>query len=422
MLLRIFSILKIQEKINSMPIFFRSSLFKVLISALALRLIWYVCIGVEPVSDSYIYRAFAWSIAEGKGYAYPDGNLTAYWAVGPSAFYALAMYLLGDIALAALIPNIISGMLLIVFTYLVARRYFDERTASIAACLLCAWPVLIQFTTVYASEIHFSALMMWSLYALQQSKKYPTLQGLHWGAVLALASYMRPTAMPFFALFPLIHYLYSRDLRTATLSTLTAVLVAALLIAPWAYRNKTIIGQYVPISANFGSNLWMGNNPDSNGGYMPLPDAIFKNELDRDNFYKNQAIDYIKNNPLQYLKLSLKRIYMSFGRETIGIAWNEPSLNAKLGRSGVQLSKALSSIYWLALFLVSISTYFYVTWKRLLPIYSPLVVAPAVFIAIPILTVGQDRYHMALIPFVAIFAAYAVRLFKPNRFSKEPTE
>lgn len=390
----------------------------ILIGALLIRVAWFILVGIEPVSDSYIYREFASSLAEGNGYAYPNGNLTAYWAVGPSAFYALAMQLFGKTALAALVPNLISGMLLITFTYLVARHQFDDLTAVVAASLLCAWPVLIQFTTVYASEIHFSALIMWALYALQQHRAPSILQGLHWGSILALACYMRPTAMPLFALLPAAQYLCNRDFKRTFLATTAAILVAFLLIAPWAYRNQALLGEYVPISANFGSNLWMGNNANSDGGYMPLPDTTFKNELERDNYYKEQAITYIKDNPIQYLKLSIKRIYKSFGKETIGVVWNEPSLNAKIGQVGVQLSKAVSSIYWLALFLSSLVAYCYAVWKRILPVYSPLIVVPAVFFSIPILTVGQDRYHMALIPFTAIFAAYAIRRFMPTRIQE----
>lgn len=399
-----------------MQFFFRSKLFYILIGALLARVVWFMLVGVEPVSDSYIYREFASSLADGNGYAYPNGNLTAYWAVGPSALYALAMQLFGKTALAALIPNLTSGILLIVFTYLVTRHHFDDSTAVIAACLLSAWPVLIQFTTIYASEIHFSALIMWTLYALQQHRASSILQGLHWGSILALACYMRPTAMPFFALLPAAQYLGNKDFKGTLLATTAAILAAFLLVAPWAYRNQTLLGEYVPISANFGSNLWMGNNANSDGGYMPLPNTTFKNELERDNYYKDLAITYIKDNPIQYLKLSIRRIYKSFGKETIGVVWNEPSLTAKIGNTGVQLSKVVSSIYWLAMFLASLVVYCYVIWKGILPFYSPLLIIPAVFFSIPTLTVGQDRYHMALIPFIAMFAAYAIRRLMPIHF------
>lgn len=387
---------------------YKTKLAIILTIAFFFRLIWSIYIGVDPVSDSYIYRAFAWSIAEGRGYAYPDGNQTAYWAVGPSALYATAMNLFGNTAAAAVAPNLISGLLLIVFTYLVAKHQFGEKTAITAAGLLAFWPVLIQFSTVYASEIHFSTLIVWSIYALQQHNTKPILQGMYWGTILALACYMRPTAMPFFALFPIAQYLINRKYKPTIYSTLAAASVAFVLIAPWAMRNHALLGEYVPISANFGTNLWMGNNPNSDGGYTALPDTSFENELKRDQFYKNIAINYIKTDPMRYFLLSLKRTYISFSRETIGVVWNEPSLSRMIGPTGVKLAKILSSIYWIVFFLISLMTCLYLLWKKLLPIYSPLVVTPVVFIAIPILTVGQDRYHMALIPFIAMFAAYFI--------------
>lgn len=371
-----------------------------------MRILWSLTIDVMPLSDSFIYKEFATSIANGRGYAYADGSLTAYWAVGPSAYYAIGLKVFGDSDLASVIPNIFSGILIIVFSYLVALRHFEKPTAIATAGILAIWPVLIQFSTVFASELHFCALIMWSLYALFTLEKRPALQGLHWGAMLALACYMRPTAMPFFMVFPILLYLKNRNLRATLISSLIAITVAFALIAPWAQRNKELLGEYVPISANFGSNLWMGNNPTSDGGYSSLPSLNFKNELERDNYYKDIAKKFILENPLQYVYLSTKRAIDTYGRETIGVVWNEKGLDKHVGKRGIFIAKLVSSLYWITAFAASLFALWIILRKKVLPIYSPLVVTPAVFFAIPILTVSQDRYHMALIPFVAIFSAF----------------
>jgi 4-amino-4-deoxy-L-arabinose transferase-like glycosyltransferase len=371
-----------------------------------LRILWILAIDVIPISDSSIYKEFATSIANGNGYAYADGSLTAYWPVGPSALYAIGLKVFGDSELASVIPNILSGILIIVFSYLVALRHFDKPTAIAAAGILAFWPVLIQFSTVFASELHFCALIMWCIYALFTLEKRPALQGLHWGSVLALACYMRPTAMPFFIVFPVLLFLKNSNLRATFISSLIAITVAFALIAPWAQRNKELLGEYVPISANFGSNLWMGNNPTSDGGYSSLPSLTFKNELERDNYYKDIAKNFILENPLQYVYLSTKRAINTYGRETIGVVWNEQGLEQHVGKRGVFIAKIISSLYWITAFAASLLAFWIIIRKKALPIYSPLVVTPAVFFVIPILTVSQDRYHMALIPFVAIFAAF----------------
>lgn len=138
---------------------------------------------------------------------------------------------------------------------------------------------------------------------------------------------------------------------------------------------------------------------------MPLPDETFKNELDRDIHYKNKAKEYILQNPVQYLKLSINRVIITYSRETIGVAWNQPSLERKMGVLGVNSLKIFSSIYWLIFFAISLMAILILLYKQKLPIHSPLLIIPTVFFIIPILTVGQDRYHMALIPFIAIFSA-----------------
>lgn len=60
-----------------------------LIIALILRVVWGIAVPVVPVSDSNAYDLFAQNIALGHGFAWKPGELTAYWAVGTSAFYAL---------------------------------------------------------------------------------------------------------------------------------------------------------------------------------------------------------------------------------------------------------------------------------------------------------------------------------------------
>ena len=53
-----------------------------------------------------------------------------------------------------------------------------------------------------------------------------------------------------------------------------AAAAIAATIAPWSIRNNAVFGEFVLLSTNGGPNLWMGNNPDSTGFYMPLPSSV----------------------------------------------------------------------------------------------------------------------------------------------------
>lgn len=378
--------------------------------AFLLRLVWLIVVGVEPVSDGDMYREFSRQIATGVGYAYPSGELTAYWAVGTAAFYGLIHFIFGFSDLPIGIANVTVGVGIVYLSYTLALRYFDTTVATIAAWLVALWPALIQFTTVYASELLFLFFLLAALNAWASIKIPPIWRHVLWGALLCVATYIRPTALPLFFALPIIDFWRNRNFRSALISTVIAGTTAVTLFSPWVIRNQELFGSPVLVSANFGANLWMGNNPQSNGGYMPLPDITFSNEVARDHFYKKEAINFIVANPLEYAKLALRRFVLTYDRETIGVAWNQPALMRIVGEGGLPIIKLLSTLYWWLIVVAAITGLGWVLRRGDMNIFNPLVVVPGFFFVVPLLTVGQDRYHMAMNPFLAIFAAFALHL------------
>lgn len=377
-------------------------------AALVLRVIWLLAVDIDPVSDGFMYRDFATSIATGLGYAYPDGQLTAYWAVGASALYGLFKVLFGFSEWPIACVNLLMGVGIVYFTFKLALSYFDRMVATCAAWLVTVWPVLIQFTSVYASELVFIFFLLAALTAWNSKISNVALRSFLWGGLLCVATYVRPTAFPLFFVLPVLEYWTRRNLRVAFISGVIAAMTAGVLFAPWLLRNQHAFGVPVLVSANFGSNLWMGNNRYSNGGYMPLPEVTVSNEIERDQYFKNQAIDYIKSNPLSYLKLSIRRVIITYDRETIGAAWNELSLVKLVGERGLVYIKAISTLYWWLILLAAASGIGMMLFRKKSNIFHPLVVISGFFFMVPILTVGQDRYHMPLNPFLAMFAAIAL--------------
>lgn len=376
--------------------------------ALMLRMIWAVLVGMDPVSDSLMYRDFSNSIVSGVGYAYPDGSLTVFWAVGTSAFYALVEVLFGHADLAVMMVNAIVSVGLIYCIYRVTLHYFGHFAALIAVGLMVAWPISIQFTTVYASEVLFALCIVAALAIWCQGPRNGIVRALVWGVMLCLATYVRPTALPILAMLPVLEFVAEKDLKASLLSFVVVFCIAVLLFAPWVTRNQRVFGAPILVSANFGVNLWMGNNPKSNGGYMQLPDIKFPNEVERDRFYKNEAIEFIKANPGEYLKLAVRRAVMTYDRETIGVAWNEPALRKLMGERGLMAMKLVSTAYWWVMLGLGACGVFLLLRKDWTNLFHPLVVVSGFFFMVPILTVGQDRYHMPLNPFLAMFAAVAL--------------
>jgi hypothetical protein len=380
----------------------------IMAAALLIRLMWVAWVPVDPISDGVLYQAFAQSIATGHGYAFADGTMTEYWPVGTSAVYALLYQLFG--IRPGIIPvfQALLGASIVGLTWRIARQALGPTVAALSAWLTAFWPLLIQFTTILASELLFIALILVSL-NIWTSRRMPfAVRMISWGACIAAATYVRPTALPLLFILPIIQVGLDRNWRAFLLGSLLAVMAASLLFAPWSYRSVILFDRFVLVAANGGVNLWMGNNPESTGGYMELPNKHFANEVDRDHYYGHEAVKFILSNPLSYAELSAKRVITTYDRETIGIVWNERGLNSKFGKAFLAVLKSISSTYWWIMLILG-SVGVVLTIRRGLARQTwPLITSLGYFTIFPILTVAMDRYHVPIDPMIAIFAAYSV--------------
>lgn len=387
-------------------------------AALTLRLLWAWLVPVDPVSDSVLYEAFARSIVAGKGYAFPAGNLTAYWPVGTSAVYAALYDTFGDGFGVIAVFQAVLGASIVGLTWRLARDPLGPVAAAMAGWFTALWPLLIEFTTILASELLFVALLLAAL-NLWAARRIPTgPRAVLWGACIAAATYVRPTAWPMLLIFPLIAWGVDRQWRAAVVTLLVSLLTASVLFAPWVYRNYLLFDRFVLVAANSGPNMWMGNNPASNGGYMDLPDRAFANEVDRDRYFGREAVEFIKSHPLDYVKLSLRRAVATYDRESIGVVWNEAGLKRRYGPSVLMPLKLLSSAYWWSMLVLGLFGAAVILRQRLATRLWPVLTAFLFFGAVPILTVAQDRYHIPIDPLLAIFGAWgALELLRGLRSS-----
>ncbi|WP_417542122.1 ArnT family glycosyltransferase [Methylophaga thalassica] len=384
----------------------------ILILAAILRILWMLWIPVVPVSDSVMYHEFAKSISEGKGYAYPAGNLTAYWPVGTPAIYGSLYALFGQHYEVIAIFNVFVGILTTLFIILLAQQWFSARTAAIAGLIYALWPSQIQYTTILASELLFNLFMIIGLFCWYRFQNKPVLSVLTATLFFVCAAYVRPIALllPFILLA--LHFLNHADWKRLFTSSMLVAITMAVLISPWAVRNYHLFGKPVLISTNGGPVLWMGNNPASSGEYMPLPDIHFDSEVERANYFKEKALEHIKQEPMLFLKRAGKRFVDYFRSENIGVNWNIEGIKQKGAESLVLPMKLLSTIYWLSL--VGLSVYAIGNlikkngfWQA--SISTPIFALLAYFVVLHVIIASGDRYHFPIIPLIALLSATSIK-------------
>ena len=381
--------------------------------AFILRACWALMVPVIPVSDSNAYDIFAQNIAAGFGYGWNPGELTAFWAVGTAAFYAMIFSVFGHTYVPIVIINIIVGLGTIALAMSLAQRWFGPVTSILTGWILALWPLMIQFTTILASEMLFNFCVLVAFWV-------STLPGWKWlprafaaGIALAAASYIRPVALLLAPLAFLQEALIQRRVVRAVAACTVSSMVMIALILPWSMRNLHVFDRFVLVSTNAGSNLWMGNNPKTTGGYMPLPKTNIVNEVDRDRYFSQKAWEYIRQEPLTFVVRTLKKAVLVHDRESIGIAWNEKGLKQNFGNGMLMTLKIITNCYWwLILACAGSGLYLFIrnrrTWLEALT-FPPLT-AWAYYATVHSVIVAGDRYHIPSDPFIAMFAAYAISI------------
>ena len=388
-------------------LFTSRSAWAVLALALVLRLAWGLAVPVIPDSDPAAYDTFARQIASGGTYGWTPGEKSAVWPPGTSAIYALAYRAMGPGAPAVVLVNVVAGMGVVLVSMLLADRLLGRRAALLTGLLLAAWPVHVQFTTIIASEIHFT------LFTLGGALSYLALRDRFWlnivvsGVVFAIAAYIRPTALLVPVVLAGLDFLWNaRRGRTFVMAALLGLVIAACL-APWSVRNTRHFGQFVAISTNGGANLWMGNNPSTTGFYQPWPDPAGRNEAQLNADMGREARDYILKEPVKFLTRTLYKLARLHERQTIGVGWNEQGLTKIAGAKALTPLKALSTLYWLgAAALGAIGVVVLAARGGVLAAgCHPLVVLWAYFAIVHAVIVIQDRYIYPATPVIGALAA-----------------
>jgi 4-amino-4-deoxy-L-arabinose transferase-like glycosyltransferase len=313
----------------------RSSPFWIVIIAFSLRIAAILLLHTYRFRTTDQNFGFGWemgriaeSIASGNGFSNPFGGST-----GPTAWEPpLYPYLIAGVfkifgtytyasSFVLLAINSFFSALTCIPVFLIAQRCFGEKVAITSAWTWALLPYVIYWCTRWVWETSLSALLLGTIFWIALSMQdrdglKPWAQfGVLWG-VAALTSPVLLSFLPISGFWALYHQrrFAKRSLSEVALSSV----VFFACISPWLIRNYLTFGKLVFIRSNFGAELRMGNGPWANGTWMyylhPTQNktAMRQYEDMGEIAYvaerKRQALEFIKENPGQFLLISLKRL------------------------------------------------------------------------------------------------------------------
>lgn len=280
------------------------------------------------------YDVIASNILSGKGYVYYRFNTNCYF-FGPSPLYAYFLALVHLITnknylMLQIIQSIISAFSVIPLIFL-AKKIFNEKTALIVGLLYCFHPGFI-FYNIMVHEFTLTVFFILTILYLMvyYSDKRWSLVSI--GILTGLGILIRVTILFVIPAFFIYLILKKERIKKIFLKLFIILLLAIIVISPWIYRGYKIYNRFIFITLSSAEHLWRGNNPLASGtSYTKDGDSILSaagedfrnklfslNEIEQNDFFKEEAIKYIKTHPLDFFKLTFKKFiyFWSFSPQT----------------------------------------------------------------------------------------------------------
>ena len=289
---------------------------------IGLRLAYVLLAGKSELTwgDEVTYDLLARNLVAGYGYCFVPGQPSLLRAPLYPVLLAGLYAMFGHHYAVVLGVQVLVGGLSALMLVVLGRRLFGDLTAPvIAGCFFACHPLLIFATNLlYSETVYLFLLLLFTCSCLKIAEKsgrkgWAIISGL----LLGVSVLIKPNLL----LFPLPLFLWLWfALRSFRRALLLGGLVAATMIAivfPWMLRNYQISGALVPVSANFGLNLWQGNHPEADGAAYPLGqvdplDEYGYSEVERDQVYRQWGIQQIQSDPVRILTLIPRKIAKFF--------------------------------------------------------------------------------------------------------------
>ena len=391
------------------------SLSLLIVLALTLRLIWAWFVPVIPFSDGEAYDAFARTLVQHGTFGWTASEPTSFWPPGTTFLHAALFAIFGIRYEPIVALNIALSLGIVWVTARLAARFWGQKAAVLSALILAIWPTLVMYPTILASELPFLFLTLLALDIWSDSRLGLTPKGLLAGLVLGLAALVRPQAL----LLPLVYaaglVLTTRGSLRALIDQLRCIAVAgfvmAIVIAPWTWRNYQLYGEPVLISTNGGVTLWIGNSPGSDGRFKTFPSEYSRlPENERARVLGQEARAYILQDPAAFGVRAIRKLLYLYTNESVGVGWNSPGIRQVFGEAWEHRLKRVTQASWALICMLAAAGIWSVLRKSgpVKTLFSPITLSILYFTAIHMVTVSQERYHLAFAGQWAIFAALGV--------------
>lgn len=417
----------LRESSGAMPFWKDARLGWLLAIAIVVRLAFlYAFTDVPLLGDEVEYHEIATNVVEGRGFAM-EGRLTS-WRPPLYPFFLAALYFVTGTT-DPIVPRVVQGLLslaVVIVVYGLGRKLFSGTVGVGAAAIAALYPSFLFFNNHLLTEVLFTFLVTLTAYCFATYLKTRRLGAvLASGLCLALAALTREVVLPMVApMAILVAYVTYPRLSRMALHTVGLGVAVAIVITPWVIRNTVLQGTFTTIATNGGPTFLSGNNehtpaerPWQQHGFpaeLRWRQLVPRGELtegERQRLAYQKGLEFARAHPELTLWRAVIKSANVWGLERDVVGTFLSGGYGEAARAGVlPAAAAIFGMYAFTLLAGLTGLSFALARSATTrPFHLFVVVLVVAMTLAHALAFGHPRYHLPLMPIVAVYAAYAWR-------------
>lgn len=352
-------------------------------------------------TDAIGYMQLSENLLETGSFQFDRGSATAYRMPGYPLFLLLT-YAPWQILQPAQLLQIVLDVLTVYMTYRIARRLTTGMAGPLLAAAVVSFHPLMIVTSLTlrpeALSIFLVTLASWLLL-----RPLALRAGIMAAVLLTTAVYLKHMLIAVAGILLVgfaIRIMLTARGKGARLVGWLPLLVIGLALAPWVARNYAVLDAFVPLTTSSGSNLYGGNNPAADGGYVSSEPYVLPGvaEVESDQILTERAVSWIRSNPGMFVGLLPLKAARLFWPLSLGTS---------------RSIEVPTPVFWgvLAVTVAFYSFVFYGSWRLFVTrqYWELFVLAtvPVMLVLFTLLTFGAARFLLPAFPAFAVLVAVA---------------